>query len=137
MKYYQKTFRVQLSSLIKEKYNFEKNTGWFLTFVEVYNKADIWPGIYRRSNYKVEYKMDFIMSWKCDMFSLLYLVQLDIGAQLSLFLVCNFFSLFLILFLCYKTQCIVKKQYMLLFIAGDSCVIEWRNVQLHNQSESK
>ena len=67
----------------------------------------------------------------------LYVVQLDIGAQLSLFLVCNFFSLFLILFLCYKTQCIVKKQYMLLFIAGDSCVIEWRNVQLHNQSESK
>ena len=72
MKYYQKTFRVQLSSLIKEKYNFEKNTGWFLTFVEVYNKADIWPGINRRSNYKVEYKMDFIMSWKCEMFSLLY-----------------------------------------------------------------
>jgi hypothetical protein len=26
---------------------------------------------------------------------------------------------------------------MLLFIAGDSCVIEWRNVQLNNQSESK
>jgi len=73
MKYYQKTFRVQLlSSLIKEKYNFEKITGWFLTFVEVYNMVDIWPGIYCRSNYKAEYKMDFIMSWKCDMFSLLY-----------------------------------------------------------------
>jgi hypothetical protein len=42
MKYYQKTFRVQpLSYLIKEKENFEKNTGWFLTFVEVNNKVDI------------------------------------------------------------------------------------------------
>jgi hypothetical protein len=26
---------------------------------------------------------------------------------------------------------------MLLFIAGNSCVIEWRNVQLNDQPESK
>ena len=61
----------------------------------------------------------------------------ELNAQLSLFLVCKFFFLFLILFLCYKTQCIVKKQYMLLFIAGNSCVIEWRNVQLNDQPDSK
>ena len=55
----------------------------------------------------------------------------ELNAQLSLFF------LFLILLLCYKTQCIVKTQYMLLFIAGDSCVIEWRNVHLNDQRDSK
>ena len=29
------------------------------------------------------------------------------------------------------------EQYVLLFIAGDSFVLEWRNVQLNDQSESK
>jgi hypothetical protein len=72
MKYYQKNISGSTFIINNKKIQFWKKTGWFLTFVEVYNKADIWPGINRRSNYKVEYKMDFIMSWKCDMFSLLY-----------------------------------------------------------------
>jgi hypothetical protein len=38
MKYYQKSFRIQLLLSVKkkEKEKFETNTGWILTFVEVY-----------------------------------------------------------------------------------------------------